>query len=276
MQELPTGSYASMPKGMTHFALACGRHHRPGARSRTLQECLGDPVRPVTFGGGAIVAPPPDPRRSYRSHKLEPHAPCGARHDLDHGGRTSHARAVAGPRCLPFRVARTAHLLPRRGPWRAAAPIHGFPTASWGLVGDLAALVERYRVLTLDMIGFGFSAKPRRFGYSILAQADLFGAFLARESVTGHRLIAHETTGSRWLRRSCWPGGTRTPARPASRRFALPVTAGCFPRRTAPCPVQRLLASPLGPVLARLTRRAHLLRHHAPDLGHASPRTGKN
>ena len=34
------------------------------------------------------------------------------------------------------------------------------------------------------MIGFGFSAKPPRFEYSILAQADLFEAFLARESIS--------------------------------------------------------------------------------------------
>jgi pimeloyl-ACP methyl ester carboxylesterase len=70
--------------------------------------------------------------------------------------------------------------------------IHGFPTASWDWAPLWPALTERYRVMALDMIGFGFSAKPRDFAYSIFAQADLFGALLAREQVTRYHLVAHD------------------------------------------------------------------------------------
>ena len=56
--------------------------------------------------------------------------------------------------------------------------IHGFPTASWDFSGLWPALVERFRVLTLDMIGFGFSTKPRVHDYTIASQADLLEAFL--------------------------------------------------------------------------------------------------
>ena len=57
--------------------------------------------------------------------------------------------------------------------------IHGFPTASWDWGALWAPLAARWRVLTLDLLGFGFSAKPRDFPYSILAQADLLEDFLA-------------------------------------------------------------------------------------------------
>lgn len=58
--------------------------------------------------------------------------------------------------------------------------IHGFPTASWDWAPIWPGLVARYRVLTLDMIGFGFSAKPRDHDYTIRAQADLYTALLDR------------------------------------------------------------------------------------------------
>jgi pimeloyl-ACP methyl ester carboxylesterase len=128
--------------------------------------------------------------------------------------------------------------------------IHGFPTASWDWCALWPALVERYRVLTLDMIGFGFSAKPRHFGYSILAQADLFGAFLARESVTRYRLLAHDygvTVTQELLARQ-----DEDASAPRIAGVCL-LNGGLFPETHRALPMQRLLASPLGPLLARLT-----------------------
>src|SRR6185436_3629645 len=128
--------------------------------------------------------------------------------------------------------------------------IHGFPTASWDWWALWPALAARYRVLTLDMIGFGFSAKPRRFGYSISAQADLFGAFLARENVTRYGVLAHDyglTVAQELLARQ-----GEDAAAPRITAVCL-LNGGLFPETHRPLPTQRLLASPLGPVLARLT-----------------------
>ena len=44
--------------------------------------------------------------------------------------------------------------------------IHGFPTASWDWWRMWERLTANYRILTLDMIGFGFSSKPRKHPYS--------------------------------------------------------------------------------------------------------------
>ena len=57
--------------------------------------------------------------------------------------------------------------------------IHGFPTASWDWRHILPAFTADYRVIMMDLLGFGLSAKPRRFPYSILAQADMVEALLA-------------------------------------------------------------------------------------------------
>jgi alpha-beta hydrolase superfamily lysophospholipase len=57
--------------------------------------------------------------------------------------------------------------------------IHGFPTASWDWQHVWPDLLKRYRLLTLDMIGFGYSDKPRDYTYSIIDQADIYDRFLA-------------------------------------------------------------------------------------------------
>jgi pimeloyl-ACP methyl ester carboxylesterase len=127
--------------------------------------------------------------------------------------------------------------------------VHGFPTASWDWSPIWPRLVERYRVLTLDMIGFGFSAKPRRFPYSIFAQADLFGALLARERVSSYRLVAHDygdTVAQELLARQ-----KDDPSAPRIVSACL-LNGGLFPEAHHPLVTQKLLASPLGPLLARL------------------------
>lgn len=128
--------------------------------------------------------------------------------------------------------------------------IHGFPTASWDWAPLWPALAERYRVLALDMIGFGFSTKPRDFAYSIVAQADLFGALLAREQVTRYHLVAHDyglTVAQELLARQ-----RDDAAAPRITSVCL-LNGGMFPEAHRPLVTQKLLASPLGPLIARLS-----------------------
>ena len=125
--------------------------------------------------------------------------------------------------------------------------IHGFPTASWDWCALWPGLVARYRLLALDLMGFGFSDKPRTFPYSTAAQADLCEAFLAREDVTSYRVLAHDyglTVTQELLARDS----------PSSPRLvsACLLNGGLFPETHRPLPLQRLLASPVGPLLARL------------------------
>jgi len=126
--------------------------------------------------------------------------------------------------------------------------VHGFPTASWDWAAIWPALAPRYRLLAPDMIGFGFSAKPRQFAYSIFAQADLCHALLSREGVTSYRLVAHDygvTVAQELLARQS------DPASPRIRSVCL-LNGGLFPEAHHPLITQKLLASPLGPLVARL------------------------
>jgi len=127
--------------------------------------------------------------------------------------------------------------------------IHGFPTASWDWSLLWAELIQRFRVLTLDMIGFGFSSKPRRFRYSIASQADLFEAFLAREGVTRYRLMSHDygdTVAQELLARQ------RDGTAAATIESVCFLNGGLFPEAHRPVLTQKLLASPLGGLVSRL------------------------
>jgi len=128
--------------------------------------------------------------------------------------------------------------------------IHGFPTASWDYAPLWESLAARWRVLTLDMLGFGFSAKPRNYPYSICAQADLVEAFLRAEAVTEYHILAHDygdTVAQELLARSA--------GRPRLQSVCL-LNGGIFPEAHYPLLIQRLLSSPAGPLVARLSSRS--------------------
>jgi pimeloyl-ACP methyl ester carboxylesterase len=128
--------------------------------------------------------------------------------------------------------------------------IHGFPTASWDWCQVWPELIRHFRVLTLDLIGFGFSAKPRGIAYRISAQADLVQAFLAWQEVARYRLLAHDygdTVAQELLARQ--RDGTGV----AMIESACLLNGGLFPETHRPVLTQRLLASPLGGLVARLS-----------------------
>lgn len=122
--------------------------------------------------------------------------------------------------------------------------VHGFPTASWDYEKVWPALVRRFRCLVVDMLGYGFSAKPPHAAYTIARQADLQEALLARESIGSYRLLAHDygvTVAQELL------------ARGAPIRAVCLLNGGMFPEVHRPVLTQKLLASPLGPLIARLS-----------------------
>ena len=135
------------------------------------------------------------------------------------------------------------------GEGEALLLVHGFPTASWDWAAVWPELVKRYRVMTLDMIGFGFSAKPRDFNYSLMTQADLFGALLAREKVTSYRMVAHDMGDSVAQELLARQRGDAQ----AKIISACVLNGGLFPEAHHPVRVQKLLASPLGALVARLS-----------------------
>jgi pimeloyl-ACP methyl ester carboxylesterase len=133
--------------------------------------------------------------------------------------------------------------------------IHGFPTASWDWEALWPSLARRYRVLALDLLGFGFSDKPRRYDYSLVDQAGLCEAYLRSEGVSDYHVLAHDygdSVAQELLARQDEPG-----ERPRLRSVAF-LNGGLFPETHRPVLLQKLLLSPLGPVFARLASRDSL------------------
>lgn len=141
--------------------------------------------------------------------------------------------------------------------------IHGFPSASWDWHRLWAPLAERYRLIACDMLGFGYSAKPRGHAYSLLEQADLQQALLAHvgESRPLH-VLAHDY------------GDSVTQELIARHQEGQLQLAGCvflngglFPETHHPVRVQKLLLGPLGPLLGRLFSRRKLAQSFARIFG---------
>jgi pimeloyl-ACP methyl ester carboxylesterase len=141
--------------------------------------------------------------------------------------------------------------------------VHGYPTASWDWAKIWPGLTARFDVIAPDMLGFGFSAKPRGHGYSIAEQADLHLALLDWLGIGDVHALVHDygvTVGQELLAR----GG-----RLQSIAF---LNGGLFPETHRPRRIQRLLASPIGPWVARLSTERSFCRSFAAIFGpHTKP-----
>ena len=68
--------------------------------------------------------------------------------------------------------------------------VHGYPGSSY----DFAGVVERLDrpVLLLDLLGYGFSDKPREASYSLFEQADFVEAVVAWAGLEDCALVGHD------------------------------------------------------------------------------------
>ena len=145
--------------------------------------------------------------------------------------------------------------------------IHGFPTASWDWHYLWQPLAQRYRVIACDMLGFGYSAKPRGHVYDLLEQADLQQALLAHLNVTEPvHVLAHDYGDS---------VAQELIARHQEGRLALAscvfLNGGLFPETHRPVLMQKLLLSPLGPLLGPLFSRSKLKANLTKVFGPQTP-----
>ncbi len=145
--------------------------------------------------------------------------------------------------------------------------IHGFPTASWDWHKVWDALGAKFpRVIAADMMGFGFSSKPADYPYSILDQAELLEGLLAHLGVGRIHVLAHDygdTVAQELLARHLERGAA---ARPQIDSCVL-LNGGLFPETHRARTIQKLLLTPLGPLLSRLMNRRSFDRSFAAIFG---------
>jgi pimeloyl-ACP methyl ester carboxylesterase len=70
--------------------------------------------------------------------------------------------------------------------------LHGFPSSSLDYHRVLDDLAAGYRVVVHDHVGFGFSAKPADYSYSLLEQAEVAFELWSALGVAAGHLLAHD------------------------------------------------------------------------------------
>jgi pimeloyl-ACP methyl ester carboxylesterase len=145
---------------------------------------------------------------------------------------------------------------------RAGAPslvlLHGFPTASWDWHKLWEPLSERFQLIALDFLGFGYSDKPRPYSYTIHEQADIVVALLENLGIQQYHLLAHDygdTVAQELLARE------KEREEPLGLQSAVLLNGGIFIESTRPRLIQRLLISPLGPYLSPFLSKRTLKRN---------------
>ncbi|MFT3924561.1 MAG: alpha/beta hydrolase [Myxococcales bacterium] len=135
--------------------------------------------------------------------------------------------------------------------------IHGFPSASWDFQPIWSELTARFRVIAADMLGYGWSDKPRPYRYSVVDLASLHRGLLAGLGIERIHILAHDVGVS---------VAAELLARQQRKEDSLTIDSVCFlnggvfPETHRPLLVQRAMASRLGPLLAPLMRKRDYAR----------------
>jgi pimeloyl-ACP methyl ester carboxylesterase len=132
--------------------------------------------------------------------------------------------------------------------------IHGFPTSSWDWQKIWPALNQQYRLVAMDLLGFGFSAKPYPHDYRIMEQADLCEALADHLSLKEFHVLAHDygdTVAQEMLARQNEGLGV------GQWQSCMLLNGGLFPETHRAILAQRLLQSRIGFIFRHaLTRRS--------------------
>lgn len=137
----------------------------------------------------------------------------------------------------------------RAGTGEVLICIHGFPTSSWDYASLWPDLIKRFDVLASDLIGLGRSAKPKK-ELTVSLQADIIESLAEYHGITSAHILAHDlgdTVAQELL------------ARQAENKSKVDwlscifLNGGIFPEMHRPRFIQKLLLSPLGPLVAKLT-----------------------
>jgi pimeloyl-ACP methyl ester carboxylesterase len=133
---------------------------------------------------------------------------------------------------------------------RPVTLLHGFPTSSHDWAAILPALIQiDCRVTSLDLLGFGASAKPAKHDYRLVEQASIVEALWQHLGVDRTALVVHDYSVSVAQELLHRDSGRIT--------AAVFLNGGLYPDLHRPTAFQRLVHGRLGVVLQHLsTERA--------------------
>ncbi|WP_138436050.1 alpha/beta fold hydrolase [Marinobacter shengliensis] len=146
--------------------------------------------------------------------------------------------------------------------------LHGFPTASWDWSRLWPMLASGHQLLAVDMLGFGFSDKPRNYVYSIEDQADLIQGWIEGLGLDSVHLFAHDYGSS---------VAQELLARDQEGSLSFDIISVCllngglFPEVHSPLFIQKVLKSPLGGLISRGLTRGSFERNFRRLFGDRNP-----
>ena len=142
--------------------------------------------------------------------------------------------------------------------------LHGFPTSSWDWQPIWHLLAKDFRLIAVDMLGFGFSDKPSKHKYSIHGQADLIEALVKAKQLQQFHVLTHDygdTVGQELLSRQLEGSGA------GEWLSCCFLNGGLFPETHRALLTQKLLLSPIGSLLNRFTGYAKFCRNFSSVFG---------
>lgn len=158
----------------------------------------------------------------------------------------------------------------KEGSGQAVLCIHGFPTASWDWHTMWPELARQYLVIAPDMIGFGFSDKPKKYRYSISDQAELILSLLKKENIHQVHILAHDygdTVAQELLAR--FEAEKNQKGKMTIKSICF-LNGGLFPETHQPLLIQRLFMSPVGQLVGKMMSRKKLAKNLRAIIGSAS------
>lgn len=138
--------------------------------------------------------------------------------------------------------------------------IHGFPTASWDWHKMWGDLTQRFRVIAPDMIGFGYSDKPKDYTYTITDQARLHEAFVEHLGISEAHLLVHDygVSVAQEMLASFSERGSGKDSKGFQILSCCFLNGGLFPELHRAKLVQKLLNSPIGYIFNRFLSKKSL------------------
>lgn len=123
--------------------------------------------------------------------------------------------------------------------------LHGYPTWSYDWVDVIPALSDKNRVIAPDWLGYGLSDKPHRH-VPVDEQIDRLSIMLGDLAVDRFHLVAHDYGAT------CAQEILSRPALAARVKSLTLMNGGLIFSAYRPTRTQKLLLTPLGPLLTRL------------------------
>lgn len=159
----------------------------------------------------------------------------------------------------------------RSGKGKSLICIHGFPSSSWDFEAIWPSLTERFDVMAHDLIGLGKSAKPNQ-PLPISLQADIIEGLAIMAGITEAHIFAHDlgdTVAQELLARQF--------ERSSKIKWLSCVfmNGGIFPETHHALFIQKLLMSPVGPIVAKLMSEKSMKKSLTKVFSKAHPPTNE-